>query len=77
METPFRGKNPSALVKMYTINLHFCKGINKKKIQESIRMPSKQSSLKLALCNTGTRSPRSKQNKSGGGGGFSIRRYPL
>lgn len=37
METPFSGKNPSALTKMYTINLHFYQGL-KKEIQESIGM---------------------------------------
>lgn len=48
MEAPFSGKNPSALTKTYTINLHYCKGLKKKKkVQGSIKMPSKQSSLKL------------------------------
>lgn len=31
METPFSGKNPSAFTKMYTINLPFCKDLNKSK----------------------------------------------
>lgn len=34
MEIPLSGKYPSALTKMYTINLHFYKGL--KEIQESI-----------------------------------------
>lgn len=47
VKTPFSGKNPSALIKMYTINLHSHMGLTEE-IQESTNTPSKQSPLKLA-----------------------------
>lgn len=63
VETPFSGKNPSALTKTYAMNLHYCKGLKKKKVQESIKMPSKQSSLKLAWGDTSPRSCCHKQKQ--------------
>lgn len=64
VKTTCSEKNPSALTKMYTINLHFYKGL--KKIQGFNSNASKPCYLKHALCNT--RSRRSKQKQKMGRG---------